>query len=104
MIDIPFEEITGFLSDAFQSDLSQKLFIVGVVWKIMGKKVASHFQNLEASVTKMADELTKLRNDLHDGLRSQTERLDATERGMLQLRGRVTALETRGENHGNQGN
>lgn len=88
------EYATALISQAAQSDLSEYLIVVAVVWRVMGKKVANHFKSIESAVTNVAAEVKSLKDAVTADLKTQSSRLEAVENGMLELHNRVSQLET----------
>lgn len=70
-----------FLSPAGKASLIEKISIVGIVWLLMGRKVATHFSGLENGMTTGFANLTKAVDDMKNALQEvenrHTKRIDA---------------------------
>lgn len=101
--------IKPYLSDAMTSTLGQWLMLIGVVWRVMGKKVArkfkeleervfstfkGHFDAVEKSMKDMVTGMKELETTVKTGLDSHSQRLTNIEDTVLDLKTRVTSLET----------
>lgn len=91
------EAAKNLLSTAAQSSLAEKLFIVGIIWKVMGRRVANHFNSLESSVKLVASEVSELRQAVTADLKMQSTRLESVETGVVELKARVGKLEQGGK-------
>jgi hypothetical protein len=80
-------------SQAAQSDLTQKLFIIGICWKVMGKKIASHFKGMEGAVVNVGNEVKDLKVAVQADFKAQSARLQVLEEGMFVVKQRVTYIE-----------
>jgi hypothetical protein len=101
------ESAGTLISKAAQTDLASYLVVVGIVWKVMGSKVAAHFKNLEASVQGaniaavevatqlkgVSQELKNLKTAVQQDLKVQSARLENVEKALVQHGERIQNLE-----------
>jgi transcription termination factor NusB len=89
---IDADAVTDVLSQAAQADLTSKLVIVGIVWKVMGKKVAAHFNSMETAVKGVATEVKDLREAVQKDLQAQSARLALVEDGLTTVKADIQLL------------
>lgn len=87
------EYLKKVLSMAAQAQLTEYLIVIGIVWKVMGSKVASHFSSLERALNGVSSEIVKLREAVSADLRAQSSRLENVENNVIDLRSRIKNLE-----------
>lgn len=85
---VELEVVNAFLSDAARSSLGEKLIVVAIVWWIMKRNVARHFENIEGSLSNIALSVNQLKESIIDLEVKQTERIN-------DLHERVARLETK---------
>jgi hypothetical protein len=97
-----FEFISGFLSQAAQTSLGEKIIVVMVVWFFMGRKVAEHFKGLEKGMADgfkgVREELLELRLAITHVETDHSNRLGKIETNMNQFDDRIGKLEKGVEN------
>ena len=82
--------ITELLSTENKTELLKYLTIIGIVWKVMGKKVAEHFTKLEQTMTLGFANLTSAVNEVRETLKE----VETTHNHQIQqLSTRVAVLE-----------
>ena len=85
-----FRFLNELLSDSGKASLAEKMIIVGIVWVLMGRKVASHFKTLEVGMRDGFEQLTHSVNEVRGAL-TQVELNHSTQ--LTEIRDRVTVLE-----------
>lgn len=92
LTDLAF--LTQLLSDSGKAALAEKLLVVGVVWLLMGRKVASHFHSLERGMKEGFEKLTASIKEVRDSL---TDVEVSHAESLKSLDSRVRKLEDRGK-------
>lgn len=85
--------VTGFVSDAAKTSLSEKLIIVGVVWWAMGGKIKGLKKEVTSGLDRICDEISDLKKTVANDLSMQASRLGNVESGINNLNSRVSSLE-----------
>lgn len=80
--------VMSFLNDAMRAKVSQELFVWGIIWFMVQKKIAKHFGKIESSLSSVANNLNELKESLVRVENSHSERLTMVET-------RITKLETK---------
>lgn len=65
----------SFLGDAAKSDLAQSLIVFGIMWRIIKKTIASHFEKIENSLDRIAK-----------GFENHTDRIEQLESDFKELK------------------
>ncbi len=84
------EFLRTLLSDAGKASLTEKLFIVWLVWMLMGRKVSVHFKSLERG---MADGFQKLAESIGEVKQALTQVENTHSHQLNELGKRVSTLE-----------
>ena len=85
------ESLMISLSEAAKADLTQKLIVFYVMWRVVKKTIAEHFKNVENGLEKVALKVEDIGNKM-----ASIEQAHATRIGALEIR--VTKVE-QGERH-----
>lgn len=102
-----------FVSEAAKSSLSEKLFIIAILWRTMGGKIANlkaelsagvnatmaqfheHFSKIENGLGSVADEVSSLKATVAKDLQAQAQRLGNVENRIDNLNVQVVDLKNK---------
>jgi hypothetical protein len=111
LADPTIQGALSLVSDASKGSLSEKLYIVAIVWWLMGGKIKklkseisvgvsgtmdqfqTHFSKIEAGLNSVAKEVSDLKVTVAKDLAIQNQRLGSVENGLEKLNSRVSYLE-----------
>src|SRR4051812_12762011 len=85
--------IGSVLTKAAQADLTEKIVIVAVIWRLMGARVAEHFKSLEDTVKKLEVSVSEGMHQLSEVHKLLAIRLGTVEDKITQHGERITVLE-----------
>lgn len=92
-MEFDVEVVRMLLSDAAHTQLSQDLFIVGIIWFAMRNKVKSHFEIIETSLKSMTENIKEVSEALLKLEQTHLARFKSVEDNLAELGSRVVALE-----------
>lgn len=91
-----YELLKGLLSDAAQSQLSEKIVVFFMAWFFVKRTITQHLSKIEVGLATVAQNLGDLKEALTKVETSHSTRIQALESGVKELKESVSKIETKG--------